>query len=234
MEINVCTRTNCTVVVEEAIQEGGYLPESSTAIVKNKFRYKDTVSIDVLTLNKSTGEEVQSPVFTIRDSQLDQVKLPITFDGWFTVCHIVIPSKQWFDAATIALTLYDVVYYSDGVNVYKYVDGESTLTTVDEIIARNTEGTTISIVKKNYISVCYLRKCYINLCQQLFNSNTQCVSSDNSELIFQRDTVWMALNVIKYLTEFNQLAEAERIIEKLNSCNGLCKTTLSKQGCGCS
>jgi hypothetical protein len=39
--IDVCTEKQCTIAVMDktAIGEGGYLPNSSTAIVKNRFRY---------------------------------------------------------------------------------------------------------------------------------------------------------------------------------------------------
>jgi hypothetical protein len=47
----------------------------------------------------------------------------------------------------------------------------------------------------------------------------------------------MAINVIKYLTECEQLAEVERIIETIQGCNGLCVSsnlTSKTNGCGCS
>ena len=53
---------------------------------------------------------------------------------------------------------------------------------------------------------------------------------------FARDLVWMAINVIKYLTECEQLAEVERIIETIKGCNGLCVSsdvTSKTSGCGC-
>ena len=244
-DIKVHTGAKCAIAISEINTE--YLKETSTAIAKNKFRYSDTVSIDVLQLNKSTGQQIQNPVFTIRDSKINTVQLQISFDGWFTICHIVIPSKQWFNKeyekkADSALGLYNTVYYSDGAKIYKYINNEITEVSIEELINRNIEDTTISIVKKDYVSVCFLRKCYVNLCQQLFNSNiiSECSNNrkDNCDLIFQRDLIWMALNVIQYMTELNQLAEAERIIEQLGrGCNGLCKQTfeqLSKSGCGCS
>lgn len=243
LSIKVSTGAKCSVTVLD-VSDKEYL--STTATVKNRFRYEDTISIDLLQLNKSTGAELQNPQFTIRTNIVESVKLPVTFDGWFTVCHIVIPNKQWFDAelnktSNSALGLYDAVYYSDGINIYKYINNNSEIVPIDEVINRNTEGTTISIVTKNYVSVCFLRKCYINLCQQLFNGhiNSKCFdkNKDNCDLVFQRDLVWMALNVIEYLTELNQLAEAERIIEQLRGCNGLCNSNLEiapKQGCGCS
>ncbi len=244
-DIKVCTGAKCAVAISEI--NTNYLKENSTAVAKNKFRYSDTVSIDVLQLNKSTGQQIQNPVFTIRDSKINPVQLQVSFDGWFTICHIVIPNKQWFDKehtkkTDSAINLYTTVYYSDGTKIYKYINNEITEVSVEELINRNIEDTTISIIKKDYVSVCFLRKCYVNLCQQLFNSNiiSECSNNrkDNCDLIFQRDLIWMALNVIQYMTELNQLAEAERIIEQLGrGCNGLCKQTfeqLSKSGCGCS
>lgn len=244
-DIKVCTGAQCAVAITEI--DTHYLNETSTSIAKNKFRYSDTVSIDVLQLNRSTEQKVQNPVFTVRDSQVKPVQLPVSFDGWFTVCHIVIPNEKWFQRELkketgSALNLYNTVYYSNGAKIYKYINNEITEVSIEELINRNIEDTTISIVKKDYVSVCFLRKCYINLCQQLFNSNiiSECSNNrkNNCDLAFQRDLIWMALNVIQYLTELNQLSETERIIEQLGrGCNGLCKQTfeqLSKSGCGCS
>ena len=47
----------------------------------------------------------------------------------------------------------------------------------------------------------------------------------------------MAINVVKYLTQCEQLSEAERVIETIQGCNGLCVSTNltnSTNGCGCS
>jgi hypothetical protein len=45
-DIKVCAGAQCAVKITEVA--GDYLNESSTATAKNKFRYSDTVSIDVL------------------------------------------------------------------------------------------------------------------------------------------------------------------------------------------
>ena len=48
--------------------------------------------------------------------------------------------------------------------------------------------------------------------------------------------VWMAINVIEYLVEYGQLAEASRLLNRLSSCNGLCDQSQikpRKRGCGC-
>lgn len=238
LSIKISTNSNCTLNIldETPISNTGYL--SNNVIVKNRFQYKDTISIDILVTNKVNSTSIDQSVFSIRKDVRESVSIPINFDGWFTIYHVVVPTKQW--VLNSELGLYDTVYYSDGTHVYKYKNEKSTIVDLNEIINRNLEGTTISLIKKDYVSVCYLKKCYINLCQQLFQQNViaECsAEKTNCELIFQRDLLWMTLNVIQYLTEFNQLAEAQRMIEQISGgCNGLCKQYLEspKRGCGCS
>lgn len=50
----------------------------------------------------------------------------------------------------------------------------------------------------------------------------------------------MTINVIKYSVSLGQYAEAQRILEQVNTCNGFCdsinnkyKTLNRSSGCGC-
>lgn len=248
LQIKVCTNDNCKVIIldETGTGENGYLPESSTAIVKNRFKYSDTVSIDVLQHNKVGGAEIQLPVYTLHKDGEKSVTLPVGFDGWFNVYHIVLPTKDWFqrelDKTTAsAINMYNTVYYSDGIYIYKYFNGVSTTVPIDEIVERNVDDTTISRIYNDYVSICFLKKCYISLCHQIYNSRgfSKCWNKDSTaaELAYKRDLVWMTINVVKYMVQSNQLADAERIIERIGGCNGLCKSEYRKwpeRGCGCS
>lgn len=237
LKVNITTSDRCKVIVQDLTNE--YVPEEDVKIHHEKFKRSQVYLIDVLEINKTTGSIYKDPVYTFEG---DTAEIPVTFDGWFTVNHIVIPSKEWFDNATKAeLNLYTVVYYTDGSQVYKYINGKTGVVDMHELVERNLKGTNISRTQGEYVSICFLRKCYINLCQQIFNSRgfSSCWSKNNvdSELVYKRDLAWMAINVIKYLTECNQLAEVERIIESLQGCNGLCNQsniTSSTNGCGCS
>lgn len=247
LNIKVCTDDSCKIIVRDDTEVGGsgYIPESSSVSILNRFKYSETVSIDVLQHNKVSGPEIQVPIYTEHHQSISPITLPVSFDGWFSVYHIVLPSEEWFlkekekeEGST--LPLYNTVYYSDGNGVFKYINGQVESVELQEVIERNTEGTTISKIDKNYISICFLKKCYISLCQQIFNSRgfSKCwdKNSISSDLLYRRDLVWMTINVIKYITQFNQLAEAERIIEEIGGCNGLCKSEfkqLSSHGCGC-
>lgn len=241
LDIAVSTNNDCSIVIKDNTK---YWTNNETA--KGEFKYSDSVSIDVINLNKVSENIVKDYKITIHRSQNESILIPIKFDGWFTIKHIVIPNKEWFDRelakqTNSALGLYSIVYYADAKTIYKYVDGQSYAIPLEEILEINPVNTTISITSKDYVSICFLTKCYINLCQQIFENRgfTQCWNKNNidSELIYKRDLVWMAINVIKYMVECSQLCEVERIIELLHSCNGVCgdkKIRSNGNECGCS
>lgn len=242
LKINITTSDSCKVIIQDNSE---YLPESYIGTVKNRFKYSDTVSIDVLQHNKVQETVYRDPTYTLHDNA-DYVQIPVKFDGWFTVNHIVLPSAKWFETERqktegSALGLYNIVYFSDGDHVYKYINNNVVQTTINEVLEVNPTNTTISKTDKDYVSICFLRKCYINLCKQIFNDRgfSSCWNKNtvDSELVYKRDLAWMAINVIKYLTECEQLSEVERIIETLQGCNGLCtpsNITSKTNGCGCS
>lgn len=238
LSITVKTNSKCQVAVTDTTSY-----TTSTGISKNNFTYANTAAVDVLQWNKLQSTEYSSPTYTLHSDidQDDAILLTASQDGWFTVTHIVLPTSTWFESATEAeLGLYSIVYYTDGEYIYKYVDGTTSITTIDEVIEVNTEDTTLSIVTKDYVSICYLKQCYINYCLSIFNNSafTECWNdNDSDEDAYKRDIVWMAINVIKYLVKCGQLYEAERIIETINGCRGICpssNSTSKTSGCGCS
>lgn len=92
--------------------------------------------------------------------------------------------------------------------------------------------------QQNYLSVCSLWKCYKNLCYKIFNNKVfdQCFNNKNidASIIYKRDLVWAALNVIDYMTEMGQYQEAANLLTRITGCNGLCsKDELETSGCGC-
>ena len=242
MELNININTNNNCKCEISIEDvSKYLSEDTSNFQKGLFKKSDTISLAILYLNHIKNPNIKSITFNN--------KIPIQFDGWFTIYYIVLPSKTWFynvlnmSSQVNLLEIYDIVYYSDGSNIYKYnpkTQETNQISDLSEIIEINPSNTTISITNKDYVSICFLQKCYINLCQQILESKglNQCYNKNNidSELIYKRDLVWMGINVIKYMVECNQLYESERIIELLHSCNGICNNNQNNinNGCGCS
>lgn len=249
MELNIEINTDkkCKVTIMDRTK---YLNEQVTNISDKTFKFSETASIIIIEHKKSKENILK----TIYDAHTEKaIDIPIDFDGWFKIHYLVLPTREWFEREKnitegSALTSYNLVYFIDDQIIYKYIDGKEKIVPLKEIFAVNPNSkNTLLKIEKDYVSICFLEQCYINLCQQIFEQRgfSQCwnKSTIDSELVYKRDLVWMALNVVKYLTsrhseENPTLAEVERIIEILQGCNGICKSTQSNQprpsGCGCS
>ena len=241
MELKINTDINKNQIIVTDVSTT-YLEEDDRSFSLNCFRKSDTQSIVIASINKLKGEEVAT-------STIGNI-INIDRDGWLTIYYLVLPTKEWFIRASKTsniLDLYDIVYYVSKGNVYWYQSNTQEFGQVHQLqelidLAQLPNvKTTLSYAKADRVSIFNLEKCYINLCQQIFESRgfSQCYNKNNidSELIYKRDLVWMAINVIKYLAECNQPYEVERIIELLYSCNGVCgdkKVRSNGKGCGCS
>lgn len=133
MNLNIAIETgeSCDfMVLDTTCGDFGYLPEQSDEFQVNRFKYTETIGIIKLTLNKTTESIDKEVIFISHDTPRDYVKVPTEFDGWFTLTYIVVPTKEWFDKYQEDISEYDTVYYADGNTIYKYFEGESTLTDV--------------------------------------------------------------------------------------------------------
>ena len=147
-------------------------------------------------------------------------------DGYISFCHLVLPLKDFYDSHSGQFT-----YYADSYgNIFKStgkVDLQEVLEVNDNTLIRHVH---------NFFSVFHLRKCYVSLCQKIFNDRgfDRCFNNKiDSQLIQKRDLVWSALNVIQYMIDFNQFAEAQRLLNRINGCNGLCAGVNTEESCGC-
>lgn len=113
------------------------------------------------------------------------------------------------------------------------------LVEIDELSERNAEGTTIFEEVKNTFSICHLKECFNRICKDLLNKlcGTCNGATEYATDIYNRDIIWMALNVIKYCLELGQYYEAQRILEQVSSCGEICsqydRQPLKAKSCGC-
>ena len=232
LNINISTNSSCHIVLEDITN---YQSEDSWDIIgSSTFKKSDTAAFCIVEHKGSYGK-------ILSHNRQENLTVPITFDGKFIVHYIVLPTKEWVEnkylptVGTGSISSLKV-YYTDGESFYKKGSTDEKVT-IEEILNIDTSGTTISKINKEYVSICFLYKCYLNLCKQILSSqiNTTCKKQLNiSDLIYKRDLAWSAINVVKYLVEFRQLDEATRIIDQITQCNGICQnTTRSNYGCGC-
>lgn len=244
LKVNVVAKGNTLTILDNGTD---YLPEDSN-LSFNRFKKIHCDSILLIETHKSTDplDEITISDYTFEDT------ISVNKDGWVTIWYVVLPNKRWIDLKEKATTgrIQDSdkwYYFIDNNKVYAYYKGDIQEVEDIKIIISDLTPPTTSITTKEYVNISNLYDCYINFCQQLLQDRgfSKCWSKNkvDSELVYKRDLVWMAINVIDYLVDRNNkpnqtLAEAQRIIELIHSCTGVCpeqgNNTKSGYGCGCS
>ena len=174
----------------------------------------------VLQLNQTTG--TTSQVF-IKTSKEQQVIFDLGLDGFYTLVTMKVPKN----------TALEYYYYNDA---FYHFNEEIDL---QELIELNPEVTGIEVTYDYYFQTCRLRRCFINMCYQIFDTqNSVCRSPKlDYNLVYNRDLVWSALSAIRFMIEVDQYEEAERLLERIMGCNGLCNNSCqdpqSRSKCGC-
>lgn len=224
-----------------------YKPEDVEGKSFSNFKKSETGSVFVLEYHKNDYEsEYLAPIVVNIHTESSEYKVKVPKDGWFTVHHIILPTKDCiysFSEAEMPSVAFG--YYLDLYNIYdrNRLDskGNPIKVSIEEVLEGNTNIATTQLSKKDYISILHLQKCLVNLCQEIFKNLGafgKCFSSTtkNNDLIYKRDIVLMAVNVIKYMVKYNMKAEAARIINQLEGCNGICSGTSNSKNvseCGC-
>lgn len=187
-------------------------------------KHFDCEQVQIFILKQySTGEQY----IEIKEHKDDEVVFPTIADGYYVIYKIIIPTDK------------DLPYYYENGKFYQNVDFSINAVTeisLQALIEMNPKITGIRIEYYEYFSVCNLKKCYIQICKEILEQKTSICNPilDNS-LVYKRDLLWAALSVIEYMAELGQYEEAQRLLEEITECNGLCppvKESKSKCGCG--
>lgn len=188
-------------------------------IVRNEEFESGYAYIYIFQLNKYDGSTLVQTF--IRTDEAQEIAFSMGYDGYYTLGRLKVPLDN-----TKSYYYFDQAIYHNGEVV-----------PTQQIIEMNPEVTGIEITYFQYFQICKLKKCFIEAAKKVLDSQTsidcnrdKVVSKDD---IYKRDLIWSALNVITYLVEMNQFQEAERLLERITDCNGLCDNS-TKSGCGCS
>lgn len=194
-----------------------YANKNCHTVIENDNFNIGYVYVYILQRNRNNCVSVNEIV--IRENIDDPVEFTIGEDGYYLLCRMIVP-----------IDITKPYYYYNG-DFYK----GSTKIELQELIETNPEITQIDISYEDYFQICHLRKCYVDVCYKIFEQHApvRCESSKvDKELIYKRDLLWSSINVIQYLVEQKQFEEAERLLQRITGCNGLCQQEESK-GCGC-
>lgn len=179
----------------------------------------------VLQLNKSN--EIISNV-AIKEKEEDKIVFDIGIDGFYTLVTVKIPKDTTKE-----------YYYSDGKVYHNNEQANLGL-----LLEMNPEVSGLIVDYEYYFQTCHLRKCYISVCQQIFDQvhSVDCNKQNlDQNLIFKRDLLFSALQIIDFMSEKGQYKEAELLLERIMNCNGLCDNHCNEKhkdstrpcNCGC-
>lgn len=238
----------CKLNIKDTTQEfDQYIPEDITDqellinyYNNNRFKYSQTYTINIIKQIPISQEErkVTEIIATDHSSYLDEAYYDIPHDGRFHITHIILPSKEWLEQFLESGAHLNLeIYVTDGDNIYLYSNGEYISQNPEDLISKSDEGTTLSKYSQYHFSICNLYKCYIEHCKKLFNLSVARCADKSKVDTFNRDFLWMTINVLKYYIQFGQLDEAQRILEEINYCGTFCNDVYDNpqitSGCGC-
>ena len=228
-----------SLAIIDYTQETEYINEEVEDLLPSytRFKFSETVTIDVL--NRITSQEVTTKLttYTQHDHEADSVRFPLAEDGFYSVDHVVLPTVEWlYKVKDLDLSYYrNGIYVSDGFQPYIYRDGVLSPVEIQEVINVNPEYTTISIASYKVFSIDRLKHCYMNIARQILNTAGKCLQI-NSTTRFNRDFLLMTITVINFYLEENEYTEAELVLEQLG-CYNICDATNDKpfnsKPCGC-
>lgn len=262
-DIDIHTGLNGEITIEDYSKEySQYFPENQIIQQYGRYKYSECKTINVLTKINSKDENIIDVLIHQHDQlqedpttpgnylyDLEKITFKVRRDGYYNVNHIILPTMAWFtetyqkQSDDYRISFENIYIIGEDNKLYKYINNEFIECTVDEIIKRNHEGTTIEKCIIDVFYTGFLQMCYINYCRKLFTKLTKscnyaCAPEDVKDLTYARDFLWMVLNTIDYQISFKQFMEAQRILEMTNYCGNFCQNQELNAGpsigCGCS
>lgn len=84
-------------------------------------------------------------------------------------------------------------------------------------------------------SICKLQNCLVNLQRKILDNTKNCLECDlDTSIRYKRDFLLSSLYVFDYLKDRNNYEEAQRLLDNLSSCTGICGEDLDfNNDCGC-
>lgn len=172
----------------------------------------------------ASGKDVQ-----VDKSEETDPTFTIDKDGCYKIVSIAIPKQKTADSS----------FYMNGDLIYRSQnDSKTDILEILDYIEEGKPGIKYNI--SYTFSILNLHACYIRLCEETLKSCLgECEVKEKgfTSARVKRDFVWAAINVIKYYVGFSQFEKAQKLLEKILGCNGICNTLITTSnhgsGCGC-
>ena len=248
-KFSICKKGTCGIQVSGLERDSDYYLDSEQVSFRN-YTFEQTATLNVVTAIASDETETLESYSLVPHIDIDIDEIELEKDGLKRVDHIIIPTQDWFnyvyqrDEASFDLYENGVYFLGEEDKFYKYKLGVITEVTLGEILEVNQTNTTLIKTSLHTFELCHLEECFFKLCMYLLD-NMPCTDPCFTEKmkgfageILNRDIIWMALNAIKYCIEQQQFFRAQKILERVETCWGICRdldnvNSTQYKGCGC-
>lgn len=263
MAFKICANGTCGVTVTDLNDDQYQTTSTLTSVGSVYYTFEESSTVNMLVSISYDGTktvqdyDITAHEVSVNDKTQEEVNVPdesdfeFPIDSLYEIVHIILPTRDYVDKyyAQIKDVFPNGVYFVEDDKVYKFLEYKAgTLpvytvedVTMQELLEINTAQTTIIKETKNTFSMCQLKDCYNSLVKKLLDAlcGLQKCSAPSaySQDIFNRDLIWMTINIIRYSIEQGQYYEAQRYLEKIQTCGGVCSQPVSNSksssGCGC-
>lgn len=184
----------------------GYLSEDSNLVPYKKFKYSETISLNILVENSS----IISYYLSEHDRDSETV-FQLPHDGRYTIYHIILPTEVWIRKISLSDAIrYNEIFTIINNTLYKYnihtqnvedTDVETILQNLDNVIWSRLEvfsidsfESTINDLMENPKEMCYCSQKQLNL--------------DNCLTLYE---------ILKYYMECGNFDKAEEYLPKIKN-----------------
>lgn len=248
-KFNICKKGTCGIQVSGLERDSNFYLSSEQVSIRN-YTFEQTATLNAVIAISSDEQEILESYSLVPHTDIDIDEITLEKDGLKRIEHIIIPTYEWLDyvrqreEASLDQYTNGVYYLGRDDSFYKYKQGVITEVSIDEILEVNQQNTTLIKTSLHTMELCHLEECFFKLCMYLlenmpctdpcFDSKAKSFSTE----IMNRDIIWMALNAIKYCIEQQQFFRAQKILERVETCWGICRdldniNSTQYKGCGC-
>lgn len=197
----------------------------------------DTVYVEFM-----SGEGVNSYMTIAISSLPDLYRFPLDRDGLYMYFRLEVFKKSYIDSEFASYE--NRIYYDDVNNKLMFNNKVIDNNVIDDFVEfyyNNREDVVTHYGIKDcfdepVFSICKLSKCLEDKQRHfIFNIMKNCGGScdDNTYDRFERDFLFSTVFILRQLIVKQQYKDALQILNKVYSCNGICKDFDSNNNCGC-
>lgn len=229
-------------------------------------RPQDLIFLDFVVYNKINSAKIDNLTYTMINDE-DYLKYAIHYkcekDGWYSIAHYYIYSSFYLNYLINQGTITEGTYYcynngyTEELEIEQSIDleegcfgtvnindGQVTSTSkiddINSIYLTTSNAFTYEAITEDIFSIGLLEECFGYKIKEIIYNGIYCNCGEvDSIKMRDRDMIWMTIELIKYLVKHCRYFEAQRILEKIDTCNSFCNNynnidSKLVPNCGCS